>query len=53
MSRLHGNIYDYYQDSDINAFDSCTERIDPTARKIPNHENQLVVHSVGRFISLS
>lgn len=39
-NRLHGNIYDYYQDSNINAFDSYTERIDPTAKKTPYHENQ-------------
>jgi hypothetical protein len=39
-NKLHGSIYDYYQGSNINALDSYTEQIDPTAKKRPYHENQ-------------
>ncbi len=39
-NRLHGAGYDYFQNAGLNAIDSYTERVDPTVKKTPYHENQ-------------
>ena len=39
-NRVHGNLYDYYQNANLNAVDSYTQRIDPGITNSPYHENQ-------------
>jgi hypothetical protein len=39
-NQIHGNVYDYFQNSGLNAVDAYTKIIDPTVRRTPYHENQ-------------
>jgi hypothetical protein len=39
-NRVHGNLYDYYQNANLNAVDSYTQRIAPGITNSPYHENQ-------------
>lgn len=39
-NKVHGNVYDYFQNSGLNAVDAYTKIVDPSVRKTPYHENQ-------------